>query len=81
MVKPYRIKHKDSGYFYQRYNGSNLGKKGNVYMKDVLRRVIDESRISENVNMAEKTTFRTGGFADIFISYNSSFSNSLFGTL
>ena len=26
MVKPYRIKHKDSGYFYQRYNGSNLGK-------------------------------------------------------
>lgn len=32
MVKPYRIKHKASGYFYQRYNGSNLGKKGKVYM-------------------------------------------------
>lgn len=34
MVKPYRIKHKDSGYFYQRYNGSNLGKKGKVYMNN-----------------------------------------------
>lgn len=28
MAKPYRIKHKASGYFYQLYNGSNLGKKG-----------------------------------------------------
>lgn len=28
MVKPYRIKHKASGYFYQRYSGSNLGKSG-----------------------------------------------------
>ena len=34
MVKPYRIKHKASGYFYQRYNGSNLGKKGKVYMNN-----------------------------------------------
>lgn len=34
MVKPYRIKHKDSGYFYQRYNGSNLGRKGKVYMNN-----------------------------------------------
>lgn len=34
MAKPYRIKHKDSGYFYQRYNGSNLGKKGKVYMNN-----------------------------------------------
>lgn len=33
MIKPYRIKHKVSGYFYQRYNGSNLGKKGKVYMR------------------------------------------------
>ena len=34
MTKPYRIKHKASGYFYQRYNGSNLGKKGKVYMNN-----------------------------------------------
>ena len=34
MAKPYRIKHKASGYFYQRYNGSNLGKKGKVYMNN-----------------------------------------------
>lgn len=34
MIKPYRIKHKVSGYFYQRYNGSNLGKKGKVYMNN-----------------------------------------------
>lgn len=34
MIKPYRIKHKASGYFYQRYNGSNLGKKGKVYMNN-----------------------------------------------
>lgn len=34
MVKPYRIKHKASGYFYQRYNGSNLGKSGKVYMNN-----------------------------------------------
>ena len=34
MTKPYRIKHNASGYFYQRYNGSNLGKKGKVYMNN-----------------------------------------------
>ena len=34
MVRPYRIKHKASGYFYQPYNGSNLGKKGKVYMSN-----------------------------------------------
>lgn len=34
MVKPYRIKHKASGYYLQRYNGSNLGKKGKVYMSN-----------------------------------------------
>ena len=34
MIKPYRIKHKASGYFYQPYNGSNLGKKGKVYMNN-----------------------------------------------
>lgn len=31
MVKPYRIKHKASGLYYQHYNGSNLGKDGKVY--------------------------------------------------
>lgn len=32
MVKPYRIKHKASGYFYQPFDGStNLGKDGKVY--------------------------------------------------
>lgn len=34
MTKPYRIRHKASGYFYQRYNGSNLGKSGKVYMNN-----------------------------------------------
>lgn len=34
MVKPYRIKLKNTEYFYQRYNGSNLGKKGKVYMSN-----------------------------------------------
>lgn len=34
MVKPYRIKHKASGYFYQPNNRSNLGKKGKVYMNN-----------------------------------------------
>lgn len=33
MVKPYRIKHKDSGLYYQpACNHSNLSKKGKVYM-------------------------------------------------
>lgn len=32
MTKPYRLKHKASGLYYQRYNGSNLGKKGKVYL-------------------------------------------------
>ena len=31
MVKPYRIKHKASGLYYQHYNRSNLGKDGKVY--------------------------------------------------
>ena len=34
MVKPYRIKLKNTKYFYQPYNGSNLGKKGKVYMNN-----------------------------------------------
>lgn len=34
MTKPYRIKLKNTEYFYQRYNGSNLGKKGKVYMNN-----------------------------------------------
>lgn len=31
MIKPYRLKHKASGLYYQHYNGSNLGKDGKVY--------------------------------------------------
>ena len=34
MVKPYRIKLKNTKYFYQPYNGSNLGNKGKVYMNN-----------------------------------------------
>lgn len=34
MVKLYRIKHKASRYYYQRYNGSNLSKKYKVYMNN-----------------------------------------------
>ena len=36
-------------------------------MRNILGEVIDKSRIEENVSMAEKTTFRTGGKADIFV--------------
>lgn len=34
MVKPYRIKLKNSEYFYQPAKNSNLGKKGKVYMSN-----------------------------------------------
>ena len=34
MVKPYRIKLKNSEYFYQPAKNSNLGKKGKVYMNN-----------------------------------------------
>lgn len=34
MIKPYRIKLKNTEYFYQPYNGSNLSKKGKVYMNN-----------------------------------------------
>lgn len=35
MVKPYRIKHKDSGLYYQpASNHSNLSKKGKVYINN-----------------------------------------------
>lgn len=36
-------------------------------MRNILGEVIDKSRIEENVSMAERTTFRTGGKADIFV--------------
>lgn len=31
MIKPYRIKHKNSGLYYQYFDGSNLGMNGKVY--------------------------------------------------
>ena len=35
MVKPYRLKHKASGLYYQPFNGStNLGKDGEVWYND-----------------------------------------------
>lgn len=36
MIKPYRIKHKDSGLYYQpTRNHCNLGKNGKVYMTNI----------------------------------------------
>lgn len=36
-------------------------------MQNILGEVIDKSKIEKNVGMADKTTFKTGGNADIFV--------------
>ena len=52
MVKPYRIKHKVSGYFYQRYSGNNL----TYYIQSYLNPIIIHGLIPTFNNKEDSET-------------------------